>query len=63
MPRAITEFDSAGLRVIPAPTAVIGDRPAEGHPFDWLPGMAALQGSYYASCEFPRRHRARPAVK
>lgn len=52
MPRAIAEFDAAGLRAIPAPTAVIGDRPAEGHPFDWLPGMAALHGSYYALYEF-----------
>ena len=52
MPRAIAEFESAGLRVIAAPTAVIGDQPADSHPLDWLPSMAALHGSYYALYEF-----------
>jgi uncharacterized SAM-binding protein YcdF (DUF218 family) len=51
MPRAIAEFDSAGLRVIAAPTAVIGDEPADAHPLDWLPGMTALRGSYFALYE------------
>jgi len=51
MPRAIAEFDSAGLRVIAAPTAVIGDEPADAHPLDWLPGMTALHGSYFALYE------------
>ena len=52
MPRAIAEFDSAGLRAIAAPTAVIGDQPADAHALDWLPGMTALHGSYYALYEF-----------
>ena len=51
MPRAVAEFDSAGLRVIAAPTAVIGDQPADGHPLDWLPGIAPLYGSYFALYE------------
>lgn len=51
MPRAIAEFDSAGLRVIAAPTAVIGDEPADRHPLDWLPGITALRGSYFALYE------------
>ena len=51
MPRAVAEFDSAGLRVIAAPTAVIGDQPPDSHPLDWLPGIAPLYGSYFALYE------------
>ncbi len=49
MPRARAEFAAAGITVIPAPTGLpSGD--FEG-PFDLLPSMGALQGSYYAIYE------------
>jgi uncharacterized SAM-binding protein YcdF (DUF218 family) len=51
MPRAIAEFGSAGLQVIPAPTAVTADTFSFGHPLELLPGMSALSGSYYALYE------------
>ena len=51
MPRATAEFASAGLHVTPAPTALTGGSPLSAHPIEWLPGMSALQGSYYALYE------------
>lgn len=51
MPRATAEFASAGLEVTPAPTAVSAGSPWSGHPVEWLPGIGALQGSYYALYE------------
>jgi uncharacterized SAM-binding protein YcdF (DUF218 family) len=51
MPRATAEFASAGLQVTPAPTAVTAGSPFSAHPLEWLPGMGALQGSYYALYE------------
>jgi uncharacterized SAM-binding protein YcdF (DUF218 family) len=51
MPRATAEFASAGLHVTPAPTAVTVGSPLSAHPVEWLPGVSALQGSYYALYE------------
>lgn len=62
MPRASAEFRAAGLRVTPAPTHVIDAQAKYSHALEHLPGMAALQGSYYALYELladvPRRLRA-----
>jgi len=49
VPRARAEFEAAGLRVIPAPTHVPVF--AIESPFDLMPNMGALQGSYYACYE------------
>ena len=51
MPRARAEFAAAGLHVIPAPTVVALGASFSAHPLDWLPGIGALQGSYYALYE------------
>jgi uncharacterized SAM-binding protein YcdF (DUF218 family) len=51
MPRATAEFATAGLHVTPAPTAVTVGSSVSTDPLDWLPGMSALQGSYYALYE------------
>jgi uncharacterized SAM-binding protein YcdF (DUF218 family) len=51
MPRATAEFATAGLHVTPAPTAVTVGSTVSTDPLDWLPGMNALQGSYYALYE------------
>lgn len=51
MPRASAEFASAGLQVIPAPTLVISERFEFEHVGELLPGMGALQGSYFALYE------------
>lgn len=65
MPRARAEFAAAGLEVIPAPTVVALGASFSAHPLDWLPGMGALQGSYYALYELlaeaVRRVRAKLA--
>jgi uncharacterized SAM-binding protein YcdF (DUF218 family) len=47
--RARAEFTDAGLEVVPAPTVV--PRFEITSPLDFLPSMAALQGSYYALYE------------
>lgn len=61
-PRAGAEFASAGLQVIPAPTVIAAERFSYDSVVELLPGMAALQGSYYALYEllgdFVRRLRA-----
>jgi uncharacterized SAM-binding protein YcdF (DUF218 family) len=51
MPRATAEFAAAGLQVTPAPTAVSIASPSSTDPVEWLPGVSALQGSYYALYE------------
>jgi uncharacterized SAM-binding protein YcdF (DUF218 family) len=55
MPRATAEFAAAGLQAMPAPTAVLAERASVDHPIEWLPGMNALQGSYYALYELLAR--------
>ena len=49
MRRAGDEFRAAGLEVIAAPTGLPG-RPGDVWR-DWVPGMGALVGSYYALYE------------
>jgi uncharacterized SAM-binding protein YcdF (DUF218 family) len=51
MPRAGAEFTSAGLRVTPAPTVLSPDSMSFDHPIELLPGMGALNSSYYALYE------------
>jgi uncharacterized SAM-binding protein YcdF (DUF218 family) len=51
MRRATAEFASAGLRAIPAPTAIAADSFGFDHPIELLPSMSALQASYYALYE------------
>ena len=51
MPRATAEFAAAGLQVLPAPTHVISSHFDWEHPLHMLPGMNALEGSYYALYE------------
>jgi uncharacterized SAM-binding protein YcdF (DUF218 family) len=51
MPRASAEFASAGLEVTPAPTLLAGERFSVEQALDLLPGMGALQTSYYAFYE------------
>ena len=47
--RAIAEFQAQGLAVIVAPTGIRAG--GEDTIFDYLPSMAGLQGSYYATYE------------
>lgn len=49
MPRARAEFEQAGLEVVPAATGLASDEPIT--PADFVPSVAALQGSYYALYE------------
>jgi len=49
MPRGIAEFAAAGLDVIPAPTGI--PRFEHDELLDYVPSMAGLQASYYASYE------------
>ena len=51
VPRASAEFASAGLQVTPAPTLLAGERFSFDHAVELLPGMSALQASYYALYE------------
>lgn len=51
MRRAVAEFASAGLQATPAPTVIAGERLRVEHALDVLPGMGALQASYYALYE------------
>lgn len=51
MPRAGAEFASAGLRVTPAPTVLSPPSMSFDHPIELLPGIAALNSSYYALYE------------
>ena len=51
MPRASREFASVGLQVRPAPTLLAGERFSFDHAAELLPGMSALQASYYALYE------------
>ena len=61
MPRALGEFQAAGLRITPAPTHVIAAEAEDRDAVEYLPAMAALHGSYYAIYELvadvPRRLR------
>ena len=50
VPRASAEFATAGFQVTPAPTFVAGER-FGFYPEELLPGMSALQSSYYAIYE------------
>lgn len=50
MPRATAEFKANGIVVVPAPTG-IPSRESTTAPLDFLPGIAGLQGSYYALYE------------
>lgn len=49
MPRARAEFASFGIETIPAPTGLARRESLDAT--DFLPGMAGLQGSYYAIYE------------
>jgi uncharacterized SAM-binding protein YcdF (DUF218 family) len=49
VPRAMAEFEAAGIRVIPAPTQ-ISDLSIDS-PLDLIPNVHSLQGSYYACYE------------
>ena len=49
IPRATAEFASAGLEAVPAPTYIAQPELAFHHPFELLPSMSALHGSYYAA--------------
>ncbi len=49
MPRAQGEFAATGLAVVPAPTLI--PRFAVGTPWDFVPSLSALAGSYYALYE------------
>lgn len=49
MRRARAEFEAAGLEVVPAPTVV--PRFSVATPLDFVPSVAALQGSYFALYE------------
>lgn len=51
MRRAVAEFASAGLQVTPAPTVITAGTPTFDNAVEMLPGMGALQGSYYALYE------------
>jgi len=48
-PRTRREFEAAGIDVVPAPIGVVSDAPLSVA--DFLPGMAGLQRSYYATYE------------
>jgi uncharacterized SAM-binding protein YcdF (DUF218 family) len=50
IPRAAAEFRVAGIATIPAPTGVPGDV-MDLEASDFLPSIAALEGSYYALYE------------
>ena len=49
LPRAVAEFKAEGIGVVAAPTGI----PSRGPPafLDFVPGIAGLQGSYYAFYE------------
>lgn len=49
MRRARAEFADAGIATVPAATGASGDAP--NSLFDYLPGIAGLRGSYYATYE------------
>ena len=49
IPRASAEFAAQGLESIPAPTGIVTLR--VDSPRDFLPGIAGLEGSYYALYE------------
>lgn len=49
MPRASAEILSQGLEVIRAPTGISG--PTVDSPIQWVPGLGALEGSYFALYE------------
>lgn len=50
MPRAVSEFVKAGVKVLPAPTAFIG-RKSEMSIFDFLPSPTALMNGFLLSHE------------
>ncbi len=64
MRRAVAEFAAAGLDATPAPTVTVSESFTFDHPVELLPGMSALQSSYYALYELlgdaVRRLRAFP---
>jgi uncharacterized SAM-binding protein YcdF (DUF218 family) len=49
MRRAAAEFAAAGIATVPAATGIPSRGPARA--FDFMPGIGALQGSYYALYE------------
>jgi uncharacterized SAM-binding protein YcdF (DUF218 family) len=49
MRRAAAEFAAAGIATVPAATGIPSRGPARA--FDFMPGISALQGSYYALYE------------
>jgi uncharacterized SAM-binding protein YcdF (DUF218 family) len=49
MPRASREFEAQGIAIIKAPTGIPASD--DGGLLDYLPGIAGLQGSYYALYE------------
>jgi uncharacterized SAM-binding protein YcdF (DUF218 family) len=51
MRRAVAEFAAAGLHATPAPTVIAAQTLRFDHPLELLPGMSALQTSYYALYE------------
>ena len=51
MPRATAEFAAARIQAIPAPTVIRAPAFTVEHPLELMPGIGALQGSYYALYE------------
>lgn len=65
LPRAVEAFENAGIRVFPAPTA-FAHREGLGPKFsDFIPGVRALTGSYYAIHEYLGRiwYRVRESLE
>jgi uncharacterized SAM-binding protein YcdF (DUF218 family) len=52
LPRAVEAFENAGIRVTPAPTAFAHPKGFGPEISDFLPGIRALTGSYYAIHEY-----------
>ena len=52
MPRAIEEFHAAGLEVIPAPTAWLGNPEGTPEPADFIPGANGAYAGWFAVHEW-----------
>lgn len=52
MPRSLAEFEAAGLRVIPAPTAWLGGEDGDLEPLDFLPGPNAAYAGWFTAHEW-----------